>query len=236
MVARPALVLGLGWLLVACSGAQGGRGGEPELAASAPAGIRAAAPAAAPPSASAAPGRDLIWTAWQTVEVEEPEAAAREVEALAVSLGGYTEDSSREFEGASTLRIRVPAGELESVLDRIAALGEEKERRANAHDVTEQLADLEATLESKRKLRDRLRELLDRAEKVKDLLELERELARVQGDIDRMEGRRKRLQGQVDLATVHVTLRPESKRILGPLGYVAYGVAWFVKKLFVISP
>jgi hypothetical protein len=71
---------------------------------------------------------------------------------------------------------------------------------------------------------------------VKDLLELERELARVQSDIDRMAGRQKRLQGQVDLATVHVTLTPESKRILGPLGYVAYGIGWFVKKLFIISP
>ena len=188
---------------------------------------------ASPPVAD----RALVWTAWLTVEVEEPDAAAREVEALATSLGGFAEDASRESEGASTLRIRVPTKDLESVLDRIAALGEEMERRTSARDVTEQLADLEATLESKRKLRDRLRALLDRAEKVKDLLDLERELARVQGDIDRMEGRRERLQGQVDLATVHVTLTPpEARRILGPLGYVAYGIGWFVKKLFIISP
>jgi len=193
--------------------------------------------AAAPRSPQSAPDRALVWTAWQTVEVEDPEASARTVEALATSLGGFTEDSSRESEGASTLRVRVPTAELESVLDQVAALGEEKERRSSARDVTEQLADLEATLASKRQLRDRLRALLDRADKVKDLLELERELARVQGDIDRMEGRRKRLQGQVDLSTIHVTLEePEPRRILGPLGYVAYGVGWFVKKLFIISP
>jgi FtsZ-binding cell division protein ZapB len=169
--------------------------------------------------------------------VEEPEAAAREVEALVTSLGGFSEDASRESEGASTLRVRVPTAELESVLDRIAELGDEKERRTSAHDVTEQLADVEATLESKRQLRDRLRALLGRAEKVKDLLDLERELSRVQSDIDRMEGFRERLQGQVDLATVHVTLTPpEPRRVLGPLGYVAWGIAWFAKKLFVISP
>ncbi len=131
----------------------------------------------------------------------------------------------------------MPTAELDSVLDQIAALGEEKERRTSARDVTEQLGDLEATLESKRKLRDRLRVLLDRAEKVKELLEVERELARVQADIDRLHGRLERLQGQVDLATIHVTLTPqEARRILGPLGYLVYGVVWVVTKLFVISP
>lgn len=219
-------------VLVACSGTRGPATEEVGFAAPQMAGLRAESAVAPPPA-----NRTLVWTAWQTVEVEEPEVAAREVEELAKSLGGFAEDSSRESEGASTLRIRVPTADLESVLDHVAALGDEKERRTSARDVTEQLADLEATLVSKRQLRDRLRALLERAEKVKDLLDLERELSRVQGDIDRMEGRRERLQGQVDLATVHVTLTPpEPRRILGPLGYVAYGIGWFVKKLFVISP
>ncbi|MDH3687007.1 MAG: DUF4349 domain-containing protein [Myxococcales bacterium] len=226
----------VGLLLAGCSSPPDAAGDEEFATSARVSGMRAESMAAAPPAPQAAPTRALVWTAWQTVEVEDPEASARAVEALASSSGGYAEDASREFEGASSVRVRVPTGQLESVLDQIAALGEEKERRTSARDVTEQLADLEATLASKRKLRDRLRALLDRADKVKDLLELERELARVQSDIDRMEGRQKRLQGQVDLATVHVTLTPESKRILGPLGYVAYGIGWFVKKLFIISP
>ncbi len=226
----PRLVLICVFTLVGCSATRGTVSDEAVMAAPQMSSMRAAAPQ---PTSD----RALVWTAWLTVEVEVPEQAAREVETFATSLGGFTEDSSRESEGSSTLRIRVPTSELESVLDQIAALGEEKERRTSARDVTEQLADLEATLVSKRQLRDRLRALLERANKVKDLLELERELSRVQTDIDRMDGRRERLKGQVDLATVHVTLSPpEPRRILGPLGYVVYGIGWFVTKLFIISP
>jgi Domain of unknown function (DUF4349) len=54
----------------------------------------------------------------------------------------------------------------------------------------------------------------------------------VQTEIESMDGQLIRLKGQVDLATVTVTL--ERKRILGPLGYVAKGIAWAVGKLFVI--
>lgn len=52
-------------------------------------------------------------------------------------------------------------------------------------------------------------------------------------EIDSREGRLKKLKSQVDYAEINLTLK--RKKILGPLGYVAYGIAWLIEKLFVIQ-
>ena len=108
-----------------------------------------------------------------------------------------------------------------------------QQRYVASEDVTEKYIDTEARLKNAVALRDRLKALLNQAKDVKDVLEIEKELARVQGDIDSMEGRLKKLKEQVDYAVVDLTLN--RRKILGPLGYIVYGVAWVIQKLFVIQ-
>ena len=129
--------------------------------------------------------------------------------------------------------IRVPATQLEPLMDGLCELGTVTTRRMTEEDVTEQWRDLEAALANKRKLRDRLRELLSKAQTVEEMLKVETELERVQTELDQMEGRMKSLRNQVALSEVQFTA--EKKKVPGPVGVVKDGTGWFLKKLFVLN-
>lgn len=177
--------------------------------------------------------RLYVVTASQTVEVRDIDAVSKQVEALIQKNGGYVQSQSLREDERAYLVLRVPSQQLRPVLDEIAALGNEEARSVSSQDVTEQYIDSEARLKNSTALRDRLKALLNQARDVKDVLEIEKELARVQADIDSLEGRLKKLKGQVDLAQLDLTLK--RKKILGPLGYIGYGIGWLIEKLFVIK-
>jgi hypothetical protein len=192
--------------------------------------------AAAEPGMVAAGGststqRMLIRTASLSLAVDDIEETIVAATQLVERSGGYVESSEGgDTSGYATLR--VPAAQLEKMLDALAELGDERRRELGAEDVTEQLADIETTLKNKRALRDRLRALLERASAVKEVLEVEEQLVRIQTEVEQLEGRQQRLQQQVALATIRLSL--ERPPLLGPLGYVGYGLWWCLKKLFVI--
>jgi hypothetical protein len=176
--------------------------------------------------------RIAIRRAELSLEVDDVAKAAAAAAQVAEARGGFAENQTVTDERTGWVSLRVPAERLDEALAALAALGREKSRSVSSEDVTEQYLDLETRLRNARELRDRLRALLAKGATVTDLVAVETELARVQTEIESMEGQLTRLKGQVDLATVTVTL--ERKRILGPLGYVAKGIAWAVGKLFVI--
>jgi hypothetical protein len=176
--------------------------------------------------------KKIIRSSRQTVSVNSTVEATRETERVIRAAGGYVEQSSTGGEGKVWLRCRVPAAKLDGILDTLAALGEEEDRSLSAEDVTEQYADTEARLKTQIALRDRLQQLLDRAKDVNEVLSIERELSRVQTEIESMQSRIDRLKSQVQMSSLHVTLAP--RHILGPLGYVGYGIGWAASKLFII--
>ena len=178
-------------------------------------------------------GRSYVMSASQTVEVKEVEPAVKDVESIVKKTGGHVQSQSVSENERARLFLRVPPNQLLPTLDALAALGKEEHRSVSSEDVTEKYIDTEARLKNAIALRDRLKALLNQAKDVKDVLEIEKELARVQGDVDSMEGRLKKLKEQVDYATVDLTLN--RRKILGPLGYIVYGVGWLIQKLFVIQ-
>lgn len=178
-------------------------------------------------------GRSYVMTSSQDVEVKEIEPAMKDVELIVKKSGGHVQSQSVREEEHAYLVLQVPPDRLLPTLDALASLGKEEHRSISSEDVTEKYIDTEARLKNAITLRDRLKALLNQAKGVKDILEIEKELARVQGDIDSMEGRLKKLKEQVDYAVVDLTLN--RRKILGPLGYVVYGVAWLIEKLFVIQ-
>jgi hypothetical protein len=133
----------------------------------------------------------------------------------------------------SSLKARVPSDKLESVMNDIAALGKEKERSISAVDVTDDKIDLEAKIKNLTAFRDRLRALVGQGKTVKEIMELEEQLNRVQTELDSVQGRLVKLKLEVALSSLTVGYGP--KKILGPLGYVAYGLYWTFEKLFVIQ-
>lgn len=166
------------------------------------------------------------------MSVREPEDVLPAASRIVREAGGYVEESATRRDANVWLVGRVPAQRLEAVMDSIAALGDEQRRSVSTRDVTEETSDLETRIRNAAALRDRLRQLLARARDVEDVLAIEKELARVQSEVESMQARLERLESQVELSALSVTLQRE--RVLGPLGYVGYGLWWVVSKLFVI--
>jgi hypothetical protein len=167
-----------------------------------------------------------------SVAVSSPRDAATEVQALVERAGGFVERSTETNEPSVWLSCRVPKDGLESVMDSIAGLGDEVDRSLSSVDVTEEHVDLETRLRNNRALVERLRQLLEQARDVKDIIAIETELNRIQTEIETMQARFDRLNSDVELSTLGIRL--EQQRILGPLGYLSYGIVWAISKLFVI--
>jgi hypothetical protein len=177
--------------------------------------------------------RLLIKTAALHLEVDDIREAAAQAAHITAHVGGYVDRSDERSGEGATLELRVPSAQLEVTLDKLAGLGDETSRQVSTEDVTDTVIDLEAILKNKIALRDRLRTLLQKAGNVQDVLTVEEQFTRVQSEIDSLEGQLKSLKSRARLASISLELtRP---RILGPLGYVGYGIGWVIAKLFVIQ-
>ena len=176
--------------------------------------------------------RKTVRTADQEVVVDSPVTVGRHVERMFTDVGGYIERSASSSDGDVRIVGRVPAAQLDSVMNGVASLGKERRRHTTGTDVTDQYTDLEARLRSTIALRDRLQQLVTRAATLDEVLNLEKQIARLQADIDALQARIDKLKSQVELASLAVDL--QRKRVLGPLAVVGRGVAGLVTKLFVI--
>jgi hypothetical protein len=121
-----------------------------------------------------------------------------------------TEDWVRSFEGGVENGLKP----FDATLDSNSRSGE---------DLTTQIVDGEARLNSLKTMRDRLRELLaNRPGRLSDLLEIEREMARVQAEIDSRESVMAALKLRVAMSTITLNYQPKysaaSESIWRPLG------------------
>lgn len=190
----------------------------------------------------------LIWTGSITLEIYNLTNSASLIKAKVKEVGGYVESSSYNDGNSGyypagtpsvTMKLRVPSDKLDEVLGDVEGMGKVISKTLSSEDVTERYVDIQARLNTKKELRDRLKKLLDKAVDVKDVLAIEKEFNRIQSDIDSMEARLKSMKGKVDYASLAVTLqvkKPEPivvEEIPGPIGYLWNGTVWCVKKLFV---
>ena len=194
--------------------------------------VTSAEPAGPLAPAASTVDRMTIRTGEQEVVVDSPFARGRQVERMVQEAGGYIERSSGSSDGKVQIDGRVPAAQLDRIMDSVAGLGKERRRHLTGADVTDQYSDLQARLHSNLALRDRLQQLLARAATLDEVLTLEKQIARLQSDIDVLQARIDQLKSHSELASLAVSL--ERKRVLGPLAKVGNGVARAVAKLFVI--
>ena len=115
----------------------------------------------------------------------------------------------------------------------LGTLGRKKARQVTTIDKTEHYYDLEAKRNNTAAYRDQLRTLLGRAKDVKDVLQIREQLNRVQSELDSLDGSINRLNGEIAKSRLELTIRKQ--RVLGPLGYVGYGIVWVIEKLFFIQ-
>lgn len=183
------------------------------------------APAAAPPMADtqaatagmvAAGERMVIQNGSLSLTSETPQVAAAQIERRTLASQGYVverNDSGDNDYRSITLRVRVPADALASILEEFRGLGEVSFESMTGEDVTEEFVDLQARLKVQRALENRFIELLTSAQNVEDTIRVEQELARVRGELERMEGRTKYLRDQAAMATLTINISTKSQEM-----------------------
>ena len=153
-------------------------------------------------------GRDIIYTAWITVETADVAAAAAQAATIIEGLGGFTfgQQTNTQGRAQTTLTFKVRPEQFSTALERLSSVGELLEQTVTAEDVTDVVVDLNSRISTAEVSVDRLREFLSRATEVEGVAELERELAGRETDLERLRGRLRSLRDRVDLATITLSI------------------------------
>lgn len=153
--------------------------------------------------------RSIIYTGSITVRVNDVNAAAAKITALAAGSTGFVGGDQRTIDAdrsQATLVIRVPASHFATILDAIHGVGREENRSIQTQDVTEQVADVQSRIATAQASVDRVRALLARAQTIGDIVSLESELSRREADLESLQGRMRKLEDLTSLSTITVVL------------------------------
>ncbi|MEU9717711.1 DUF4349 domain-containing protein [Streptomyces sp. NPDC047976] len=185
--------------------------GKPGAGAAAPS---AAAPSAAAPDAKAgtqAPVRPhVIRTGTLGIETAEPQKALAAARTAAEGAGGYVgnESTERGRDGrlTSTLTLRVPGERFDSVIGALEGSGKLLNRKVEAQDVTEKVADVDSRVKSQQASVARVREMMEKASALSDVVMLEGELSRRQSDLESLLAQQNALKDQTAMGTITVSV------------------------------
>ena len=160
--------------------------------------------------------REIIYTGRVVLEVDDLGRARQNLTAAARERGGFVSDGRVQLHRVDEQRyrtgvvvLRVPRENFSALMARVEAGGTVLNSETSSQDVTDQLVDIEARLNSLRAERDRLRALFARANETEDVLAVERRLSEVQTEIERLEARQQSLERRVAYSTITVELREE---------------------------
>ena len=107
----------------------------------------------------------------------------------------------------TTLTLRMPSPRFDSLLAALSELpGEVEARTVSVDDVTRQVADLGARLDTKRTAEASLRELMGRSGTIEDILAVQTRLQQVREEIESTEAQLRVLRDQVSRSTITLTV------------------------------
>lgn len=153
-------------------------------------------------------GRQIVFTATVTVEVEDVIAAGEQAQAAVAGLGGmlFGQETSTGPDARSVLTIKVPPENFGEALQRLTGLGDLVSQTVFADDVTERVVDLESRISTAEASVDRLRAFLETAESVEAVAAFEAQLLERETELEVLRGQLRTLQNQVALATIVLVL------------------------------
>lgn len=161
--------------------------------------------------------RMVIQNADLRVKVESVETAMDDALKIALSVGGFVENSSSTNSAkdlTGLVIIRVPSGTFETVLKRLGELGERiGPPNVNSVDVTKQYADFAGRLKVLHAEEDSYVTMLRGARKIGEILEIKDRLSQVRQEIQSLEEQRIALKDQSMLSTI--TAQFEQKKAVG---------------------
>ncbi len=158
----------------------------------------------------------IIKTGYLSLSVEQADAAASALTALATGMGGYVQNSSIEERGDGTkfgsVTVRVPSKRFDDALVEAKKLATQvKSENVGGQDVTEQFTDLQAQLRNAKAQETEYLNILKKAQTVQDILSVQSYLGNVRSQIESLEGRLKYLENQTSYATLSVSLSEDAR-------------------------
>lgn len=162
------------------------------------------------------PSRKLIRTVDLDLRVDDPDAAADQIRELAAEAGGYVAEVNayrREELLHYRISIRIPADELDAVVDAVKLLAVEVEHEhLRTEDVTEKFVDLEARLRTLRLTEGELQALLadarSQGSKADEIIAIYRHLTEIRTSIEQLQGQLNALDSLITYSTVNLELTP----------------------------
>ncbi len=177
---------------------------------------------------AAASERMVIYNANLEIAVEDPITAMDDVVQMAEAAGGfvvysnvyqYSSSTGRSIPRAS-VTIRVPAGDLDSVMEAIKGLTPDPKEdvlseNVSGQDVTSEYTDLESRLRNLEAAEEALVLLMEQAQDTEDVLDVFDELTYYRGEIETVKGRMKYLSESASLSAI--TIEIIAKESLQPI-------------------
>jgi len=159
-------------------------------------------------------GRTVIRNGQLQLQVESVSTTFDRVRLATEAAGGYVADSSisgRDQYQSAWLTIRIPADRFAQVVTELQGLAVVVDGfSTNSQDVTEEYADLQATIRNLKAVESQYLELLGRAQDIGEVLQVQDRLNQVRLQIDQVQGRINLLDQLTSLATLTVYLTPVS--------------------------
>lgn len=171
--------------------------------------------------------RMVIYNADLQIAVEDPDTAMQSIIDMAEEAGGfvvysnsyktYTESGSLP---RASVTVRVPAGQLDSIIDDIKALTPDPKEdviseNVSGQDVTAEYTDLESRLRNLEAAEEALVALMEDARDPEDVLNIFDELTYYRGEIEVVKGRMKYLEESAALSAISVDIM--AKESLQPI-------------------
>lgn len=185
--------------------------------------------------------RMVIYNANMQIAVMDPLEAMDSVISMAENAGGFVVNSNTYQSTGSkgqkiphaNLTVRVPAGQLESIMDQIKGLTPDPSEdvlseNVSGQDVTAEYTDLESRLRNLEAAEAALVELMDQAQDTEDVLDVFDELTYYRGEIESVKGRMKYLEESAALSAITVEII--AKESLQPIEIAGWEPKGTVKK------
>ena len=163
-------------------------------------------------SDGAATERALRQTGDLFIQVDELSTSIDEVRAIAEANGGFVanENTALVSTGESTIAIRVEAQNFDKAIAELQKLGRVQSISQNVDDVTLEVVDLQARVDTQSASVERLQQLIAGASNLNEIVELENQLVQRESTLASLQGQLETLSGQVSFSTISVTLFGES--------------------------
>lgn len=167
---------------------------------------------ASPPEPALVTDRKVIRNGTVEYEIDSFDSASLTIARIVTEEKGYLAGTESEKlpngKVRGTIVVRVPPDRLDTLMLKLRGLGDLKNQKLTAQDVTRQYTDLAGELRAARAMEQRLIEMIKTGKgEIEHLLEAEKQLGQWRTTIEKLEGEIRYFDNQVAMSTLAITLQ-----------------------------